>query len=71
MSAIDADVPTIAVGVGNSVQLYARGRIIAAALRNGRGWHAHVDGRTVEAHSLDQLLVKLGLLADHHAGGGR
>lgn len=71
MSAIDADVPTIALGIGNSVQLFARGRIVAAAVRSGKGWHAHVDGRTVEARTLDHLLTELGLLADHHAGARR
>lgn len=71
MSVIDSDLPTIAVGVGNGVQVFARGRIIAAAVRNGRGWHVHVDGRTVEARTLDHLLIELGLLADHHAGGSR
>jgi hypothetical protein len=68
MSAIDSAVPTLAIGPGNSVQVFCRGRIICAAVRNGHGWMAHVDSRMVEAPTIDALLIELKLLSDHHRG---
>lgn len=57
---------TLAVGDGAYVQIHHRGRIVAACVRHGRGWSAYVDGRQVEAVTLDALLTALGVLPDHH-----
>jgi hypothetical protein len=66
VSAIDTGTPTIAVGAGQAVQVYARGRIVASAVRHGRGWTLMLGSQQHEAATLDGVLVLLGLLPDHH-----
>ncbi|HEY3501269.1 MAG TPA: hypothetical protein VGN37_00625 [Actinocatenispora sp.] len=57
---------TLTVGDGAYVQIHHRGRIVASCVRHGRGWSAYVDGRQIEAVTLDALLVVLGVLPNHH-----
>lgn len=57
--------PTLAVGVGQTVQVHARGRILAAAVRHGRGWSVMIDGRQHETATLEGVLVLLNLLPTH------
>lgn len=57
----------VVVGTGQSVQVHARGRIVATAVRTGRGWSFLVGRHRYEAVSLDGVLVLLGRLPDHHA----
>lgn len=64
MSAADIG---MVVGTGQSVQVQAHGRIVATAVRTGRGWGFLVGRHRYEAVSLDGVLVLLGLLPDHHA----
>ncbi|MEV0843593.1 hypothetical protein AB0I55_29120 [Actinocatenispora sera] len=66
MSAIDTRTPTIAVGTGQTVQVYAQGRIVASAVRHGRGWTLMLDGQQHQAATLDGVLTLVGLLPDHH-----
>jgi hypothetical protein len=52
-----------------TVQIHAHGRIVASAVRTGHGWTTLVDGRRCEAPTLDELLVRLGVLPTHRRGG--
>lgn len=56
----------IASGAGQTVQVHHLGRIRAAAVRTAGGWLATVDGTTCRVTSLDELLMVLGILPDHH-----
>jgi hypothetical protein len=59
------ELPTLAVASGQTVQVHAHGRILASAIRNGRGWSVLVDGEQYEASNLDRVLELLSLLPHH------
>lgn len=57
---------TIAAGIGQTVQIHARGRILGAAVRTGTGWMVNAGGEQFLAPTLDAALTALGVLPDHH-----
>jgi hypothetical protein len=57
---------TIAAGVGQTVQIHARGRILGAAVRTGTGWVINTGSRQLDVPTLDAALSALGVLPDHH-----
>jgi len=69
VSAIDTRTTTVAVGAGQTVQIYAHGRILASAVRHGHCWTLFLDGRKHQAPTLDAVLSMLGVLPDHHRTG--
>lgn len=54
------------VRMGQAVAIHAHGHLVATANRHGRCWSASVRSQPVEAVTLDELLVKLGVLPNHH-----
>lgn len=63
------ELPTIAVGTGQTVQIHGRGRLLAAAIRDGRGWTVNTGSERHQVATLDEALTALGLLPDHHRTG--
>lgn len=59
------ELPTLAVAAGQTVQVHAHGRILASAIRNGRGWSVLVDGKQYQASTLDKVLELLRVLPHH------
>lgn len=57
----------LSMGVGQSVYLYAHGRLVGTTVRDGHGWTVHVHGSAQHARDLDGILTLLALLPDHHA----
>jgi hypothetical protein len=55
--------------VGQSIRIYSGDRLLATAVRTGRGWgFIGLDGHHYESVALDGVLAMLGALPDHHRG---
>jgi|GEM_PF-6614296 len=57
---------TLSGGIGQCVRIHARGRILAVAVRSGAGWLVNTGPSQYEVGSLEEALLVLGVLPDHH-----
>ena len=58
----EARAATVAVQAGGAVNVHAHGRILASAIRHGRGWAVLFDGQRHDRTTFDGVLSLLGVL---------
>lgn len=63
---VDTTTPMLAVRVGQTVQIHGRGRLLASAVRDGRGWLLNAYDGQHQVANLEEALAIVGLLPDHH-----